>query len=77
MMSGLKTFSSKLPDAPPSPMATSLPITCAHSMVSASDCVGFTLPGMMELPGSFSGMRQLPNPASAARTPASGCRWRS
>ena len=30
MISGLKTFSSKLPDAPPMLMATSLPITCAH-----------------------------------------------
>ena len=42
--------------------ATSLPITCAHSMVSASACVGFTLPGMIELPGSFSGMRSSPSP---------------
>ena len=42
--------------------ATSLPITCAHSMVSASACVGLTLPGMIELPGSFSGMRSSPSP---------------
>ena len=28
-------------------------------MVIASDCVGFTLPGMMEEPGSFSGKHQL------------------
>ncbi len=62
MMSGLKTFSSKLPDAPPMPTATSFPITCAHTIVMASDCVGFTLPGMMELPGSFSGIVISPRP---------------
>jgi hypothetical protein len=37
-------------------MATSLPNTWQHTMVIDSDCVGLTLPGMMELPGSFSGM---------------------
>ena len=62
MISGLKTLSSKLPDAPPMPTATSLPITCAQTMVSASHCVGFTLPGMMELPGSFSGIVISPIP---------------
>ena len=62
MIIGLKTFSSKLPDAPPMLTATSLPITCAHSMVSASAWVGFTLPGMIELPGSFSGMVISPMP---------------
>ena len=62
MMSGLKTLSSKLPEAPPREMATSLPITCAQSMVIASDWVGLTLPGMMELPGSFSGMVISPRP---------------
>ena len=54
MTRGLKTLSSKLPLAPPMLMATSLPSTCAASMVTASHCVGLTLPGMMELPGSFS-----------------------
>ena len=67
MMSGLKTFSSKLPEAPPIPTATSLPITWAHTMVSASHWVGFTLPGMIELPGSFSGMRSSPMPAARPR----------
>ena len=43
-------------------MATSLPITWAASMVTASDCVGLTLPGMIELPGSFSGMVISPMP---------------
>ena len=59
---GRNTFNSKLPDAPPKLMATSLPKTWAHSMVTASDCVGLTLPGMMEEPGSFSGMAISPRP---------------
>lgn len=36
--------------------------TCAATMVSASHCVGLTLPGMMELPGSFSGSSSSPSP---------------
>ena len=31
-------------------------------MVIASDCVGFTLPGMIEEPGSFSGIVNSPKP---------------
>ena len=31
-------------------------------MVSASHCVGLTLPGMIELPGSFSGIESSPMP---------------
>ena len=42
--------------------ATSLPNTCAQSMVIASACVGLTLPGMIELPGSFSGSEISPIP---------------
>ena len=61
-ISGLNTLSSKLPEAPPKLMATSLPNTWQHSMVSASHCVGFTLPGMIEEPGSFSGMLISPMP---------------
>ena len=34
----------------------------AATIVIASDCVGFTLPGMMELPGSFSGSDSSPMP---------------
>ena len=33
------------------------------TMVSASHCVGLILPGMIEEPGSFSGMRSSPIPA--------------
>ena len=31
-------------------------------MVIASDCVGFTFPGMIELPGSFAGKMSSPIP---------------
>ena len=62
MITGLNTFSSKLPCEPAMPMAASLPITCTATMVRASDCVGLTLPGMIEEPGSFSGMGSSPRP---------------
>ena len=62
MIIGLYTLSSRWPDAPPIATATSLPITWAHSMVNASAWVGLTLPGMIELPGSFSGMRSSARP---------------
>ena len=35
--------------------ATSFPITCEQTIVIASHCVGFTLPGIIEEPGSFTG----------------------
>ena len=47
---------------PPIEIATSLPITCAQTIVKASHCVGFTFPGMIEDPGSFSGIRISPIP---------------
>jgi hypothetical protein len=75
-ISGLKTFSSKLPDAPPTVIATSLPNTWQHTIVSASHWVGLTLPGMIELPGSFSGITSSPSPERGPR-PASARRWRS
>ena len=51
-----------MPDAPAKPMAASLPSTCTATMVSASAWVGLTLPGMIELPGSFGGMVSSPMP---------------
>ena len=42
--------------------ATSLPKTWAQTIVRASACVGLTLPGMIEDPGSFSGIRISPSP---------------
>ena len=62
-ITGLNTFSSKWPWLPAKVMAALLPNTCAHTMVIASHCVGLTLPGMMELPGSFSGIVISPRPA--------------
>src|SRR5258706_514888 len=61
-MSGLNTLSSRGPWEPPKLMATSFPMTWHETMVSASHCVGFTLPGMIELPGSFSGIESSPMP---------------
>ena len=62
MISGFITFSSKLPSAPPMLMATSLPMTWLATIVIASLWVGLTLPGMIELPGSFSGIEISPRP---------------
>jgi hypothetical protein len=64
IMTGLKTFNAKLRCEPARPMATSLPITCTQTMVSASHYVGFTLPGRIEEPGSFSGSVNSPKPQS-------------
>jgi hypothetical protein len=61
-ITGLKTFSSKLPWLPATITATSLPMTWTHTMVRASDWVGFTFPGMIEDPGSFSGSSSSPRP---------------
>jgi hypothetical protein len=47
---------------PPTLMATSFPKTCAAIMVKASHCVGFTFPGMIEEPGSLSGIKISPMP---------------
>ena len=37
-------------------------MTCAATMVTASHWVGFTLPGMIDEPGSFSGSSNSPKP---------------
>jgi len=42
--------------------AVLFPITWQHTIVIASHCVGFTFPGMIEEPGSFSGNDNSPNP---------------
>ncbi len=62
-ITGLKTLSSKLPCEPANATDASYPNTCVQTIVIISDWVGFTLPGMMELPGSFSGSRSSPSPA--------------
>ena len=61
-MTGLKTLSSRWPLAAAKPTAASLPMTCTQTIVIASHCVGLTLPGMMLLPGSFSGRCSSPSP---------------
>ena len=61
-ITGIMTFSSKFPAAPPQPMVASLPTTCAQIISSISDMTGFTLPGMIELPGCRSGRLISPSP---------------
>jgi hypothetical protein len=53
---------SNCPILPEIETVTLLPITWAATMVSASHCVGFTLPGMIDDPGSFSGRLSSPKP---------------
>src|SRR5579862_8660999 len=62
MITGLNTFNSKLPCESAKPMAASFPITCTQTIVIASDCVGLTLPGIIEEPGSFAGKINSPKP---------------
>ena len=66
-ITGLNTLSSKCPLEPPTETATALPITCAQTIVRASDCVGLTLPGMMEEPGSLAGRTSSPEAGARAR----------
>ena len=56
------TLSSKLPAAPATVMATSLPMTCAQAIRVASGTTGLTLPGMMLDPGCRSGRWISPSP---------------
>ena len=59
---GMNTLSSNAPWVPPKVTATSLPMTCAPTWVTASGMTGLTLPGMIELPGCRSGSRISPRP---------------
>ena len=61
-ISGICTFSSKAPCAPPQAIAASLPTTFAHTMSTASGITGLTLPGMIEEPGCRSGIAISPRP---------------
>jgi hypothetical protein len=54
-ITGIITLSSKFPFAPDQVMVVSLPITCAHTIISDSHMTGFTFPGMIELPGCVAG----------------------
>ena len=62
-MTGLKTLSWKWPCVPANATAASLPNTCTATIVSASLWVGLILPGMIDEPGSLSGMVISPTPA--------------
>ena len=54
-MTGIITLSSKLPRWPPMVTVVAFPMTRAHTIMSASHMTGFTLPGMIELPGCTAG----------------------
>ena len=54
-MTGIMTLSSKLPFAPAQVIALSLPMTSAQTIMIDSHMTGFTLPGMIELPGCVAG----------------------
>ena len=62
MITGLKTFSSNCPASRRRRSPRRCPMTWTQTMVIASHCVGLTLPGMIEEPGSFSGSISSPRP---------------
>ena len=62
-ITGINTFSSKLPWLAAKPTAASFPITWTATIVTASHWVGFTFPGIIEEPGSFSGIWISPRPS--------------
>ena len=62
MITGLHTFSSRLPRLPATATAVSLPMTWMQTMIMASHWVGLTLPGMIDEPGSFGGSTSSPSP---------------
>ena len=63
-ITGIMTLSSKFPFAPDQVMQLSLPITCAQTIMTDSHMTGFTLPGMIELPGLSGGQLNLADPAA-------------
>jgi hypothetical protein len=56
------TFSWKFPDCPAIATAVSSPIAWAATIAAASGTTGFTLPGMMLLPGWRAGSAISPSP---------------
>src|SRR5699024_10668881 len=61
-MTGIPTLSSKAPLVVDNEMVVSLPITCAHTIDTASTMTGLTLPGIIDDPGWRSGMLRSPRP---------------
>ena len=54
-ISGLNTLSSNCPWDPAIVIPVWFPITFTQTIVTASDCVGFTFPGIIDEPGSLAG----------------------
>ena len=67
-ITGSITLSSKFPAAPPKATAASLPITWATTWETASGITGLTFPGIIELPGWRSGMRNSARPGTGPAT---------
>src|SRR5258708_5976260 len=67
MTIGRIAFSSKLPWLPANATAVSSPITWIAIITIASHWVGFTLPGMIDEPGSFCGSFSSPRPQRRPR----------
>ena len=63
MINGLKTFNSKCPWDPAIVIPLWFPITFTQTIVTASDWVGLTLPGIIDEPGSLAGSTSSPYPA--------------
>ena len=59
---GREVHTSNCPLAPATLTAVWFPITCAATIVNASHWVGLTFPGIILLPGSFSGRLNSPSP---------------
>ena len=55
IITGLNTFNCRWPCAAEKLIVVSFPITLLETIDTASHCVGFILPGIIELPGSFAG----------------------
>ena len=62
-ITGLNTFNCRWPCAAEKLIVVSFPITLLETIDTASHCVGFILPGIIELPGSFAGKIISENPA--------------
>ena len=63
IIKGLKTLSSKWPWDPAIVIPLWFPITFTQTIVTASDWVGLTFPGIIDEPGSLEGSISSPYPA--------------
>ena len=67
-MTGMAVFSSNVDSVAANVTAASLPTTSHVTCWTASGMTGFTLPGMIELPGCSAGQRELGQSRRGART---------